>query len=87
MTVLVSIPLTVACPHCKTGDEVTVVSSSVRYCWGCGQPINVIHESCICGKPAGHGRHKGPHGLAYYCRCGFVATMKEEIMVHMEAVR
>ena len=87
MTVLASMPLTVACPHCTTGDEETIVSSSVRYCWGCGQPINVIHESCICGKPVGHGRHRGPHGLAYYCRCGFVATKKEELMFHIEAVR
>ena len=83
MTVLVPMPATLACPSCRAK-----VPSDILYCWGCGKPIHVVHESCgVCGKPNGHGRHRGPHGLAYYCRCGFVATSKPEIRAHVEETR
>ena len=82
MTVLVPMPSTLSCLHCGT-----VIPSDILYCWDCGKPIQV-HESCgICGKPNDHGRHHGPHGLAYYCRCGFVATSKPEIKAHVEETR
>ena len=82
MTVLVPMPATLACPSCGT-----TVPSDILYCWSCGKPIQA-HERCgICGKPNGHGRHRGPHGLAYYCKCGFVATSKPEIRAHVEETR
>ena len=79
MTVLVPMLAMLACPSCNT-----IIPSNILYCWSCGKPIQ-DHERCgICGKPNGHRRHRGLHGLAYYCKCGFVATSKAEIMAHME---
>ncbi len=79
MTILVPKPLILACPSCNT-----IISSNILYCWSCGKPIQA-HERCgICGKTNSHGRHRGFHGLAYYCKCGFVATSKTEIRAHME---
>ena len=82
MTILVAMPATLACPCCGT-----IVASGIIHCWSCGESIQGVHESCgICGEPSGHGRHRGPHGLAYYCGCGFVATSRSEILAHLEAM-
>lgn len=83
MTILSPMPNLFACPGC--GVE---IPPTLRYCWRCGFKVVVIHESCpICGKPVGHGRHYGPHGLAYYCRCGFAPTTRSELEKHLEEVK
>jgi len=83
MTVVSSMPRTVACPRC--GSE---IPPTIKVCWRCGFWTASLHESCpICGGPVGHGRHYGPRGLAYYCRCGFAATTRRELNRHLEAVK
>ena len=83
MTIVHPMPDTVACPECGTQ-----VPPTIKACWRCGYPIHTLHEACaICGKPVGHGRHYGPHGLAYYCRCGFACTTRRELDRHLEDVR